>query len=269
MMKEVRSASELTLVKKLSQRLMRDCNIGYSFAEAVAGLGSNNVIEVGSGIGFLTRFISRAVKQVIAVELDLRFIPYLKRYLRDLQNVYVVAGDGEVLLNGCRLDTLVSNTPYHISGPLLADFVKSNLKFAVLMLQKEVAERLISKPGEHGYSRITAFLNTFTSISRIKEFPPSSFFPEPKVNSTLVVIVKKKYWNASWRTYEDMLRFIFTQRRKLAKKVFKTYIKGLKISVLEEELNFLNNKRVFELSTDELIQVHKLINKAFIKNQQA
>jgi len=260
MKQELKKISKLLLAKKLSQHLMRDCRIGYFFAEALESIRSNCVIEIGSGTGFLTRFISRATKQVITVELDLRLIPYLRNYLRDLPNVHIVMGDGKELLSSCRCGALVSNTPYHISSPLLINFVKSNLRYAVLTLQKEVAERLMSSPGSHGYGRITAFVNTFVTVTKIRDFPSSSFIPEPKVDSSLVVLIRKRAWDHSWLSYEDMLRYIFTQRRKLARKVIRDYLRMLKVTVPEEELGFLGSKRVYELSVDDLLKLHKVIN---------
>ncbi len=260
MKKELRNISRLLLTKKLSQHLMKDCRIGYSFLEALGTIRSTCLIEIGSGTGFLTRFISRVTKQVIAVEFDLRLIPYLRNYLRDLPNVHIVVGDGKNLINSCRCDTLVSNTPYHISTPLLINFVKSNLKHAVLMLQKEITDRLMSSPGSREYSRITAFVNTFVTVNRVRDFPSSSFIPEPKVNSSLVVLARKRAWDCSWLLYEDMLRHIFTQRRKLAKKVFRNYLRKLKTTVSEERLDFLGSKRVFELSIEDLLNLHKVVS---------
>ena len=261
MRKKLQRISRFLPYKRFGQYFIRDCSIGYLFAKVLADLNSCCVIEVGSGLGFLTRFISRVTKQVISVELDLRLIPHLREYLRDLENVHVVAADGSKILNSCRCDTLVSNTPYYISSLLLINFVKSDLRHAVLMLQREVADRLISQPGERIYGRISAFLSTFASVKKIKDFPPDSFFPTPKVSSSLVSLTRKRRWDDSWLAYEDILRYIFTQRRKLVEKVFRHYINQKGIHLPKSDISFISGKRVYELSINELIQLYALVSR--------
>jgi len=252
---------ELRPIKKLGQHFLNDCRIGYLFASTLSDMDAGSCLEIGAGIGLLTRFIAKACKRVLACEADLRLLPYLRRLTKDLYNVYITACDGVSLLsNGCRCKILVSNTPYNISALLLTSFIKSNMKAALLMLQKEVADKLLAKPGDRNYGRISAFVRTFTNVKKINDFLPSSFTPEPSVSSSLVILKRKVAWNNDWLLYEDMLRHLFPYRRKLAAKVFSKYLLSIGAKI-EDNLTFLKEKRVYELSISDLLRMYETIKR--------
>ncbi len=257
---------EVRLSKRHGQHLTRDCSIGYTFSKVLKEIGALNCLEIGAGPGILTLFLASTVKQLIAVELDLKLLRYLEHYTKHLYNVHPVGGDGISIMNSSiRLDTVASNTPYYITAPLVITFIKSPLKKAVLMLQKEVAERLISPAGTRKYGRITAFVNTFAEVKKIADFSPISFTPQPEVGSSLVVILKRLQWNEEFSLYEEMLRFLFTQRRKVASKVFNNFLKrqGLK----EVDLKFLRGRRVYQLNVDDLLRLYEFVKDSKGLNQ--
>ncbi|MCD6324054.1 MAG: ribosomal RNA small subunit methyltransferase A [Desulfurococcales archaeon] len=244
---------ELRLLKREGQHLMKDCGIGEAFISALEGLRPKSCVEIGAGLGFLTRFIRRSCSNVIAVELDLRLLPYLKGYVSDLLNVHIVGGDGLHIISGGHLcDTIVSNTPYKITGPLIAGIVKSAAKAAAIMVQQEVADRLTSPPGDRKYGRLTAFVNSFMSVERVRTFPPESFFPRPKVNSTLIVLKRFREWSPSMLGYERFLRDLFTQRRKVLGKVLRETFHCVKTDVADD----IRKLRVYQLSPPQLLKIY-------------
>jgi 16S rRNA (adenine1518-N6/adenine1519-N6)-dimethyltransferase len=250
---------EVRLSKKRGQHLTRNCNVGYIFSRVLKKIGAVNCLEIGAGPGILTLFLARSVKQLITVELDLKLLKHLERNTKDLYNVHPVGGDGiSIMKSGLRLDTVASNTPYYITAPLVTTFIKSPLTNALLMLQREVAERLLSPPGTRGYGRITAFVNTFAEVRKIADFSPDSFIPQPEVSSSLILIVKRHQWEEGFILYEEMLRFLFTQRKKIASKVFNNFLsrQGLKKKV---DLRFLGAKRVYQLGVDDLLRLYEIV----------
>ncbi len=257
--------SEVQLMKKESQHVMKDCRLGIHFASVLMNAGSENCIEIGAGFGFLTRFIAKACKNVVAVEVDLRLLPHLKRYVKDLPNVDVVGGDGLYTLAGGHLcDTVVSNTPYKVTGPIIAKIVKSNAEFAVLTVQKEVAERLTSSPGMRRYGRLTAFVKSFMSVKKIATFPPSSFFPKPQVNSTLIVLRRVRRWNSALTGYEVFLQKIFNQKRKILRKVLKNMATD-RYKIVGNDILML---RIYQLSPVQLWRIYELIKDSLTSGKQ-
>ncbi len=248
------------LTKKLGQHVMVDCRIGYEFARAVTKLNPQVVFEFGAGAGLLTRFVARAASHVVAVEIDARLTDILHRNTKDLVNVHPIMSDGLSLIERgvVRADVLVSNTPYVLSSPLLISFIKSKMRAAVLMLQKEVADRLMSDPGNRSYGRLTAVVQTFAKVRKIADFPPSSFFPEPEVSSSLVVIERIREWGEEWGKYEDLVRCLFNQKRKLAYKVLRSCVETLgEVNKVIPE--WTRKKRVIELSVDDLLELYKTV----------
>lgn len=248
------------LTKRLGQHIMVDCRIGYEFARTVMELNPQVVFEFGAGAGLLTRFVARAASHVVAVEIDARLTDILHMNTRDLVNVYPIMSDGLSLIERgvVRADVLVSNTPYILSSSLLISFIKSKMRAAVLMLQKEVADRLLSDPGNRSYGRLTAIVQTFAKVRKIADFPPSSFFPEPEVSSSLVAIERTREWREEWKNYEDLVRCLFNQKRKLAYKVLKSCVETLG-DVNKVIPEWTRKKRVIELSVDDLLELYMTV----------
>lgn len=249
--RRLRILRELRLRKKLGQHLMRECKIGMDFMKVISELSPRAVVEVGAGPGTLTLFLVRVCNKVLSIEIDSSF----KQYLAELTRNYLleaVFGDAMHLIPHITgVDVLASNTPYNISSQLLVMFVKNaSLRAAVVTLQKDLVDRLLAPPGSRRYGRIAAFLRTFTVIERVADYPPNFFVPEPEVWSSLVVIKKTVRWGVEWGRYEEMLRCLFNQRRRLLRSV----ARRCGVAVPDE----LVNKRVYEVSPEEFIKIYKL-----------
>jgi 16S rRNA (adenine1518-N6/adenine1519-N6)-dimethyltransferase len=158
------------------------------------------VLEVGPGLGEMTLALARQVKKVIAVEIDSKLVEILKKKTTNLPNVEVIQGDilkinfNELLDQEGQRPKVVANLPYQISTPLLFRFIESRDVFSALtlMLQKEVAERMIASPGGKDYGPLSVFTQTVSNLSICFFIKPSAFFPPPKVASAVIRVVWKE-----------------------------------------------------------------------------
>jgi 16S rRNA (adenine1518-N6/adenine1519-N6)-dimethyltransferase len=186
--------------KRLGQHFLVDRNI-LNKVTRTAEVGKEDVVvEVGPGLGEMTLALARLAKQVIAVEIDPKLAEILKKKLADWPNVEVVKSDilkvdfTSFLKKEGRPVKVVANLPYQISTPLLFRFIESKEVFSTLtlMLQREVAERMVASPGGKEYGRLSVLLQMFLDLSVRFFIPPSAFFPSPKVESAVVHMVWKE-----------------------------------------------------------------------------
>jgi len=201
----------------------------------------DTVLEVGPGLGFLTARLSKVAKKVVAVELDDKLAGFLQIGLdsQDVTNVEIVNKDilkfnPNILPSGYKV---VANLPYNITSIFLRTFLnqKNRPKSLVLMLQKEVAQRLVAAPGD--MSMLALSVQFFADIEIIREVKAGNFWPEPKVDSAIIrlVIQEKKHADISFieeKSFFRLAKFGFSAKRKMLKN---NLASGLKISNLEAE----------------------------------
>jgi 16S rRNA (adenine1518-N6/adenine1519-N6)-dimethyltransferase len=186
--------------KRLGQHFLVDRNILNKVIRTAEVGKEDGVIEVGPGLGEMTLALARLAKRVIAVEIDPRLVEILKKKLADCPNVEVVQSD--ILKVDFRSFSkeeghpvkVVANLPYQISTPLLFRFIEAKEVFSTLtlMLQREVAERMVASPGGKEYGRLSVLLQMFLDLSVRFFIPPSAFFPSPRVGSAVVHMVWKE-----------------------------------------------------------------------------
>lgn len=180
--------------KGLGQHFLVDRNIMLKVVD-VAGLGHDDaVLEVGSGLGEMTAILASQAKKVIAVEIDPKLAEILKKKMDLLPNVEVVEEDvlkvdfRKLREGEDRRMKVVANLPYQISTPLLFRFIEAREVFSslTLMLQREVAVRLVASPGGKEYGPLSIFVQMFSDVSICFHVKPSAFFPPPKVESAVI-----------------------------------------------------------------------------------
>lgn len=159
---------------------------------AAARLGpGDTVLEVGPGLGTLTRELAQRAARVVAVELDRRLLPVLAETLADLRNVEVVNADALAFdLHGLPQGAvLASNLPYNVATPLIARVLESG-RFARLscLVQLEVGERLVAAPGEEAFGALSLLVAHFARARLVRTVPPGAFVPAPKVRSAVVAL---------------------------------------------------------------------------------
>jgi len=252
--------NRVRLKKSLGQNFMRSCRLGALFLKHVAPFKPRSVLEVGAGVGLLTFFLALTGAKVLAVELDPRLTALLRKNVSTLPNVFPLEADGLFIVEtaAVRADGIASNTPYNISGPLIAAFVKSRMDWAVLTLQEEVALKLAAKPGSRNYGKISALTQIFCKVKICEKISPKEFIPKPDVNSRMVILTRKRSWHPTYADLERFLKCMFSQRRKLAYKVVERCACLIWGSVSRNELRRLRGcgKRVYELSPDEILSIY-------------
>ena len=211
--------------KRLGQHFLVDRNILNKVIRTAQVRKEDVVLEVGPGLGGMTLALAREAKKVIAVEIDPRLATMLKEKVAGHRNVEVMESD---ILKVDFKDfseteghplKVVANLPYQISTPLLFRFIESREVFSAftLMLQKEVAERMVAPPGKKDYSPLSIFVQLYLDASIRFFIKPSAFFPPPKVESAVVNMVWKdkpmvEAENEDW--FKRVVRACFGYRRK-------------------------------------------------------
>lgn len=238
------------------------------------------VLEIGPGNGALTRCLCDRAKKVVAVEIDKSLIPLLKSNLKDYENVSIINTDFmeldfQTIINefGCEPDTrrgehcepgikVVANLPYYITSPIINILLQNPyVSEMTLMVQKEVAERIVATPGGRDYGILTLACNYFADTEMIMVVSKDCFFPKPKVDSA-VVHFKKHPVGANLRRgefhepdYDQLFKLIkasFAQRRKklLNSLTNAGYDKNIVSNALSK-LGFDENVRAENLSLDD------------------
>ena len=186
--------------KRWGQHFLVDRNILSKVVRAAKLEKGDVVLEIGPGMGEMTLGLARQVKKVIAVEIDRELVKILKEKTADFSNVMVIEGDilkisfEELYRQGHQQLKVVANLPYQISTPLLFRFIESKQLFSslTLMLQREVAERMIASPGGKDYGPLSIFTQSVSDLSIQFYIKPSAFFPPPKVESAVIHMVWKE-----------------------------------------------------------------------------
>jgi 16S rRNA (adenine1518-N6/adenine1519-N6)-dimethyltransferase len=186
--------------KRLGQHFLVDPNI-LDKVIRTARVGKEDVIlEVGPGLGGMTLALAREVRKVIAVEIDSKLVTMLKEKVAGHRNIEVIESD--ILKVDFKHFSekeghpikVVANLPYQISTPLLFRFIESKKAFSTftLMLQKEVAARMVAPSGRKEYGPLSIFVQLFLDVSIRFHIKPSAFFPPPRVESAVVHMVWKE-----------------------------------------------------------------------------
>jgi 16S rRNA (adenine1518-N6/adenine1519-N6)-dimethyltransferase len=175
----------------------------------------DTVLEVGAGLGVLTWELAARARKVVAYESDSRLAAYLQEGLPENVDLRVEDALGA---EWPPFDKVVSNIPYGISSPLLFKLLKSDYAIAILLLQREFAERLAARPGTKAYGRLTVAAARLASVEVLEVVPPTAFYPRPKVDSALVSIIPTKAFPViDPDLFDELLRVVFHQRRKMLK----------------------------------------------------
>ena len=214
--------------KSLGQNFLIDQNVIDRIVN-ILDLKNKNILEIGPGTGNLTeRILRKNPKKVLVVEKDDNLVKLLKQKFNskiDIINNDILKIEENSLCN--QTLTVFGNLPYNISTEILTKWItnmNSNIWFEslVLMFQKEVADRIIAKSNNSSYGRLSILSNWKLNIKKIIDIKPQSFFPKPKIDSSLLLFTpKKKFFKLkSAKSLEKLTRVFFSQRRKMLKKPF-------------------------------------------------
>lgn len=212
--------------KKLGQSFLLDINIIRKIAAAANISSEDIVLEIGAGIGVLTEEIAKKARKVIAVELDKDLAGLLKEKLGQYNNVEVHCGDilkfdfKSIAQRYNAKIKVIGNVPYNISTPLIFYLLSFRLVIAdfILMLQKEVVDRLAALPNSKSYGVPSVILQMHASVEKIFNVPSTCFYPRPKVESA---VIKGDFREKPFVPLDDeeffsrLVKAAFAQRRKM------------------------------------------------------
>jgi len=243
--------------KSLGQNFLIDENIIKKITSLIK-INNKSILEVGPGTGNLTSYIlKKNPKKLLVIEKDKNLANLLKKKFEDK---IVIINDDVLKINEKKLyeDRLVvfGNLPYNISTEILAKWILNlddkNFWFdsLILMFQKEVADRIISKFNSSKYGRLSILTNWKLSVDKICDIKSSSFFPKPKVDSSLLIFKPKKNFHQfkNPKNLEKITRVFFNQRRKKLKTPFNVLFKDN--IELQNSLNIDLNLRPHNLSQE-------------------
>ena len=257
--------------KSLGQNFLIDKSVIERICNSGSITENNNILEIGPGTGNLTEFIlQRKPKKFHVIEKDERLIKNLKeRFNKKLTIINHDILDYDLKLLSDKDLVIFGNLPYNISSQILANFInysysEFSYKKLVLMFQKEVADRILAKDNSKNYGRLSIFSSWKLNIKKIMDINPSSFFPKPKVMSSLLIFEPKinyiKFKNS--KNLEHITNVFFNQRRKMIKKPLNILFKDPKKVV--DELSLDINLRPQNLKKDTFYKIcliyEKLIN---------
>ena len=201
--------------RRKGQNFLMDLGLLTRQLQAARLTPGDTVLEVGAGLGILTWELSARARKVISYETDQRLVEYLRVDIPE--NVDLRAVDA-LEDEWPPFDKMVSNVPYGISSPLLFKVLESDYALAILLLQKEFADRLVARPRTKAYGRLTVAAARLATVEMLEVVPPSAFHPPPKVDSALVSVVPSRNFPVlDPEVFNELLRVVFGQRRKMMK----------------------------------------------------
>jgi len=238
--------------RRLGQHFLVDEGGVKLFTEVLERFKGLDFLEVGPGLGALTLRASELAGRLIAVEIDGSLAKRLSSRLP--LNSSVVIGDGALFVASARTPVVFSNAPFYLVGRMIAAAARNNnVRWLVLGCQKEVAERIVARPGSEEYGRLSVISQAYFTAT-IKGYMPAEWFrPRPKVNAALVLMERRREWGPEGEVLEGLTRCLFSQKNRLLAKVAKRCIGDEGPALLAAN----NNRRVRDLTPDELVEASK------------
>ena len=216
----------ITANKNLGQNFLIDDDTVSGIVDAANVSKDNLIIEIGPGLGTLTKELLDRAGKVICIELDKRMIEILNDRFSMYDNFKVLNDDVlkvnlKELIEKEKVKTtkIVANLPYYITTPIIMKLLEERLDIETItvMIQKEVADRLVTKPGTGDTGAITYAIHYYTNPKRVLEVPNTAFIPEPKVNSTVInleVLKEPKVAVKDEKKLFEVIKTAFMQKRK-------------------------------------------------------
>lgn len=224
--------------KSLGQNFLIDDTVLYDIVNGAEVGEDDLVIEIGPGVGTLTRVLLEKAKKVCSIELDSRLIPILSEELKEYSNFQLIHEDAlkvdfNKIIGQEKSVKVVANLPYYVTTPIISNLLTGGYKFKSLtiMIQKEVAERIDAKPGCKDYGALTLLVQYFCNTKILRKVSPGCFIPSPKVDSMVIRLERTetpKVHVEDEKLFFRVVRDAFSMRRK-------TLWNGLKNIGLDKE----------------------------------
>lgn len=262
--------------KSLGQNFLIDNNVIDKIIDGARVKEGDKVIEVGPGIGTLTREMAKRAEKVVAVEIDKNLIPILKETLADFDNTEVVNEDilkvdinklVDEKLSGGPVK-LIANLPYYITTPIVMKFLEEDIPVTdiVVMVQKEVADRMNAVPSTKDYGALSVAVQYYCDTEIVAKAPRHMFIPQPKVDSTVIglhIREERKYKADNEQLFFKTVKAAFGQRRKTLLNSLSSMgvLDKAKIKEVLAEAGIDEKRRGETLSIEEFAHLSNIINK--------
>ncbi|MBQ1781429.1 MAG: 16S ribosomal RNA methyltransferase A [Methanobrevibacter sp.] len=266
---------------KLNKNLGQNYLIDKNKRDQIVNFGniSNDdvILEIGAGIGTLTIEIAKKAKKVIAIEQDAKICEILANRLKEekISNVELI-NDDALKVDFPKFTKIISNLPYQISSPITFKFLDYDFDLAVLMYQKEFADRMNGEVASKNYSRLSAMLYFRCDVEKLTDVSQESFIPKPQIDSTVVKLTPKENQISpdDFKVYSKFTKALFQHRNKkirnalidsrhIISNIDKKELKKRLNAIEDEILNDYLSKRVIVLTPEEILEVSKGLNPIF------
>lgn len=246
--------------KRMGQNFLIDSNVLNKQITYADLKGTDIVLEIGAGIGTLTRRLADHAKKIIAVEKDPNLLDALKEQCAKCDNVKIIHDD-ILKLDIPPFTKVVSNIPYSISSPLTFKLLTYDFDYAILTYQLDFAERLTAKVGSSEYSRLSVTAYYRAKVEILEEISREAFYPTPQINSAFVKITPHPppFLIEEENLFFEVVRAIFNRKNRKVKTMLSIFLDKQKVSIsrkqilqeLTQEIPFLE-KRGREMSPEEI-----------------
>lgn len=268
---------DFSFQKKYGQNFLIDDNILSKIIDSAKITKEDTVLEIGPGIGTMTEELAKAASEVICVEIDSHLIPILEDTLFNYSNITIINNDilkidiEEISkkYNNGKPFKVVANLPYYITTPIIMQLLENKLPIEsiTVMVQKEVAQRMITGPGSKDYGALSLAVQYYTKPEIVCDVPASCFMPRPKVDSTVIKLTINQEYTTEVDNEEllfDCIRASFNQRRKTLSNGLKNFPKlnldKEQIAKALSKANLRQDIRGEVLTLDEFIELSNIIN---------
>ncbi|MEM4335796.1 MAG: 16S rRNA (adenine(1518)-N(6)/adenine(1519)-N(6))-dimethyltransferase RsmA [Candidatus Anstonellales archaeon] len=236
----------MKIKKSLGQSFLKNRSILEREAN-LAEIENKKVLEIGSGDGRLSEILlSRKPKKLFLVELDKELVELLKNKFEGKDNVEIISGDF-LKLRPFKVDVIFGNIPYYISSKIIFRLLDWEFKEAVLMVQKEFGEKMVAKPGEKNYGRLSVTSQICFEVKKGFAISKENFFPKPKVDS-IVMVLKKKRKLTEWE--EKLIRELYAHKNKTVENALK--------KINAEIPESLRKKRPRHMTVEEVLRIKEM-----------
>lgn len=259
--------------KGLGQNFIFDSNFLNAVVSDSDITKEDEVLEIGAGAGTLTYVLSQRCKKVVSVEIDKNLQPLLEEVLSESTNVEILYEDflslsaDEINRRFAGKFKVVANLPYYITSPIIFKLIEEefNVESISVMVQKEVAERLIAKEGTKDYGGMTSQINSIADVKILRQVSRKLFFPEPNVDSAVVQISlnRNKYDIENLKCHRQVIETAFSMRRKTLTNCLKSKLNLSQTQVEEifQKIGLDIKIRGEALSVRQFVQLSNEINR--------
>ena len=265
---------ELSPNKKLGQNFLIDENVVRKII-LFSQTEGKEVIEIGAGPGTLTIYLAKTAQKVFAVEIDKKILNVLKEVCQNLSNVQIVNSDFlelnvKNLTNGNKI-YVVGNLPYYVTSQILFKLFEERecIEKFTIMIQKEVAQRLLAKPGTKEYGNLTVAMNFYCEIEDYFYVSKNVFYPKPEVDSAVLrARFKIEKPNIDEKKFFKIVHACFSTRRKTILNALSNHF-DIGKDKLKRIINMAEvdeNLRAEDLSLDDYIRLYKCFEEEFLKS---